>query len=109
MGAKINDQAIVDVQPLGVMAHGFGHDGAAGHKAERVNEIVELEFAMKLPVHNLPPLQLTQCEQDFVLGEFGGHWPNDTSREAGCLCPPSRLPRRRARSLKEWPCQKSSI
>src|SRR5665811_889310 len=50
VGGKVNGQAIVDGPPLGVMSHGFGRDGAAGHKAESVNEIGKLVLAMMLPV-----------------------------------------------------------
>src|SRR5579862_888940 len=49
VGGKVDGQAIVHVQPLGVMSEGFRHDSGAGHKAESVHEIGKRKLTMKLP------------------------------------------------------------
>jgi hypothetical protein len=50
VSGKVDGQAIVYVQPFGVMSHGFGRDGAAGHKAKSVYKIGKLVLPMKLAV-----------------------------------------------------------
>src|SRR5579862_4638412 len=50
VGGQVHSQAIVHVQPLGMMSHGFRHDSGAGHKAESVNEIGKHILTMKLPI-----------------------------------------------------------
>jgi hypothetical protein len=50
MGSQVNRDAIVYVEPLGMMSHGFSRERATGHKAEGVNEIGELVLAMKLAI-----------------------------------------------------------
>jgi hypothetical protein len=69
------------------MSHGFGRDGAAGHKSESVNEIGKLVLAMKFPSKIVHPLSSRNPERIFVLSEFGRHWPYHTNREGGCLFP----------------------
>jgi hypothetical protein len=67
------------------MSHGLGHDGAAGHKAESVNEIGKPVLAMELGIYDRPSTQIVQRGTNFGLGEFLDHRPNGTSRQTGCL------------------------
>ena len=71
MGGEVNGHAVVNVEPLGVVVHGLGYEGGAGHEAEGVDEVGELEFAVQFGVDESPAGAFGQGGLDFGLGEFG--------------------------------------
>ena len=65
---EINHHFVPDVEPFGVMVHGFGDERDARHVAEGGDEILALKFAMKLAVLNLPAGKAGHELVDFVVG-----------------------------------------
>ncbi len=68
VGGEVDDDAIPDVGPFGVVFHGFDGNGGGGHEAEGVDEIGEGVFAVQLSIEQRPAGECFDggCEFHFV-------------------------------------------
>jgi 2,4-diaminopentanoate dehydrogenase len=70
VGVEVNDHFVPDIEPLGVMVHGFGDQRDACHVAKRGDEVFACEFAVELAVHDAPPLCFAQELLHVRIGKF---------------------------------------
>ena len=51
---EVDDDFVPDVEPFGMMVHGFGDKGDASHVAESGDEVFAFVFAVKFAVLDFP-------------------------------------------------------
>lgn len=71
MGDQVDGDFVVDVEPFGVVVHLFGDERSAGHEAEGLREVVELERAVEFAARDGPAGQVGEGGGDLVVGEVG--------------------------------------
>src|ERR1035437_571577 len=71
VGGQIDTDAVVHIEPLRMVAHGFNLHGSSCHEAEGMDEIRKLVFAMELPLRHGPSAEFAQCDGNFSPRELG--------------------------------------
>src|SRR5271169_457470 len=54
MGSEVDYHFVPDIEPFGMVVHGFGNESDASHVAERRDEILACVFLMQLAVYDFP-------------------------------------------------------
>ena len=70
VSGEVYCDAVVDIEPLGMMIHLLDAEGRGGHEAESVNEVGELVFLVQLSIGDGPAGQAGECVMKFGIRKF---------------------------------------
>lgn len=113
VSVQVKLDLVPDVEPFGVMIHGFGRESDLGHFAKSSDEILALEIFVKLAVGQSPAGDGWELLMNFRFGEFlGRHRSLQSGGVTGLLCvglrEAARMRMRIARAIKgviDWGCK----
>jgi hypothetical protein len=70
VGIQIDNDFVPDIEPFGMVVHGFGDEGNLRHVAKGSDEILALEGFVQFAIHKAPTPDGLELLLNFGAGEF---------------------------------------